>query len=386
MRYSHYILFLVIFSFITNLLFSLTIEEFKVQNNIDDTKPLFLDNPFTIKADDGSTFVIKRLNPYYDENIRIPLRTSGMFVGLNEIMVIVEGEAYYFLLCEDETHILLRIDDEINYFQKHGNSLKLEKYGDFKNVSAYKFSYLIFDGYYSHLDNRIIKEKIIWMDTEKDQYCGSREYQPIEFKDNSHKTDEGKLYFDYVEDLYIYIVEEEIARCSKLLDEDIDYTINIDVYFAVHGIDIYNAELGKVLMEQLDFLWKNERKYEKLRHYNQSRMNTYGQSVSKSNMSFQFFWQTDDYVETKPDIEGELPTTEEELIEYNRWLLSRFRDLNRGNFPYFRDLYGTELRYAIVNKGLKVISAGKDKVFDTEDDELFIRTYESVGMKPLNEK
>jgi len=89
--------------------------------------------------------------------------------------------------------------------------------------------------------------------------------------------------------------------------------------------------------------------------------------------------------DNKPNIDGELPVNEQELADYLAFMrngLSKLEYFIVGD--ELLDIFRTPIRVEIVTDGLKATSAGPDKEFNTEDDIVFIRTYESVGMEPLN--
>jgi len=67
-----------------------------------------------------------------------------------------------------------------------------------------------------------------------------------------------------------------------------------------------------------------------------------------------------------------LPRTEDELKEFLKW--NTLPDKRVDNRKRLFDGYGTEMRVSLVEEGVLVIGAGKDKLFNTEDDYIFIRT------------
>ena len=72
---------------------------------------------------------------------------------------------------------------------------------------------------------------------------------------------------------------------------------------------------------------------------------------------------------TIPNIKGKLPQTKKELNEYLTWI-SKIEGYDTPD--ELLDLYGTQIRFEIVTNGLKAISAGEDKTFDTLDDLFYI--------------
>jgi len=70
-----------------------------------------------------------------------------------------------------------------------------------------------------------------------------------------------------------------------------------------------------------------------------------------------------------PRLSRDLPTNKEELSIYLDWLCI----IEGVSNPYeLRDAYGTSIKFEVIKVGLKATSAGADKVFDTQDDEVFI--------------
>jgi len=68
-----------------------------------------------------------------------------------------------------------------------------------------------------------------------------------------------------------------------------------------------------------------------------------------------------------------LPRTEEEFAKYMHWLGGN-ENIKVQQLP---DFYGTPIKYELLEGiGIKATSAGRDKVFDTEDDQVHISTYE----------
>ena len=81
---------------------------------------------------------------------------------------------------------------------------------------------------------------------------------------------------------------------------------------------------------------------------------------------------TGEILEINPPAIDYLPRTEDELKEFLKW--NTLPDKRVDNRKRLFDGYGTEMRVSLVEEGVLVIGAGKDKLFDTEDDYIFIRT------------
>jgi len=158
-------MFFILFMFtIGESAYGWTVDELKARYKIDDSEfPIFMNDKYIIEADDGNIVVIRKLNPAHDKNVR---NTQGfVLIGGGGEFIQVDDEIYYLVLCADEQHILLSFNDEKNYFQKHKDTIKLEKHGDFKNISSYKFTYLTYSQQFFGLsDERILATELIWLD------------------------------------------------------------------------------------------------------------------------------------------------------------------------------------------------------------------------------
>jgi|GEM_PF-1547224 len=77
---------------------------------------------------------------------------------------------------------------------------------------------------------------------------------------------------------------------------------------------------------------------------------------------------------TKPNIQEELPKTEEELSDYIIWLCKVEGLLSDDEL---KDVYGTPVKFNIVDNGLQAISAGQDKKHNTNDDIVILNEYQT---------
>ena len=107
---------------------------------------------------------------------------------------------------------------------------------------------------------------------------------------------------------------------------------------------------------------------ERLSHYTQyidaiiAEYEQYGEKLSATQKQA---------MEQKPKFETQLPTNEEELAEYLAWMLN----LRNPAWKKFYDAYNTEIKFELTEEGLQATSAGSDKIFDTEDDIVFVREF-----------
>jgi len=368
------LLFCLIFPL--SVLYSVSIDDYiEKYIVINDDEPFFLDIEVVILVDDGTIFILKKLNPYYDVQVRSPY-SGDLIVSpySKELVAYNENESFYFILSEDKKHILYKFDEQRNYIQKFSMYLTANRQDKYENVTSYKITFpLLLD--YELQDQSLF----VWLDNKSSKYHGSLNYPPVYFNDNSVKSDEEKEVYDCLKDMYIDYVEKELNRCQKLFYADVDYRLDQTIRLSATVIKAFDEQLAQELFEKINLtdFWQN--KTDIYKRLNTKLLSDYCRTV---NMIQNFNNQFDSrkwFAETRPNIKDELPTTKEEMLEYLRWQSLNFKE-GRGH----DDAYGTSVRFEIIPEGLKATSAGKDKVFDTDDDQYFVRTYESVGMKPLN--
>ena len=333
--------------------------------------PVFADEKYIVKADDGTTVVIRKSSPDYDKLFK---RESGFSSVRNEetgevTEYYLYKDIYYYVLCADENHILLIFDDDNDYLEKHKDTLKLEKHGDFENVSSYKFTYLTYSPNVYELDKRILATELIWLDKKTDEYCGS-------FKVIYHRnTPEDRRYYNYVKDFYLFVMYEEIDRCTKMLDNDIDYVLNRSQYYPYSAMMIFDKGLiTDELKDRVEFLELNQNKSIRDRNANNTLLKMWSVSVSDALSIFANRFPQE-FLNKRLNMEGDYPVNDIELDEYLRWLAEAWQFISKDYFKGFIDVYGTPVKYEIIPEGLKVTSAGKDKVFGTEDDQYILREY-----------
>jgi len=368
-------IFITVSLFFVIILYGTSVDDFLKNNRIDisgDTL-LFLNDSFNITADNGEEFIIKKLNPDYDEFIRVPYYEMGIS---GDIVTFVENEVYYFLLDSNNKNILFKFDAEKNYLNKYDDELKINKTAELESVILYSFTMIN--------ENNNADTVHFWVDKNKEifTYNGSFYFPHITFNYGDYnytETTEDREYYEYIKEVYIFIVEEEIKRCKDWLENDIDYVINDEAYEAALTIRVFNEELGEQLLDQLEELYANENKSLYDKGANIRWISSYVQTVSEFKRFYKDIDALAEYADTFPEFQGELPVNGEELQEYLTWQIVPYQE-----GAVMDDYFDTQVKFEIVPEGLKVLSAGRDKVWDTEDDQHLIRTYESVGMKPLN--
>jgi len=365
-----YLVFIVtIFMLYSENVFCMTLDSFirtyKLQ--IIEDVALFDQEELVITADDGTKVILNRLNNAYEKNVRF---INKYLNGVDN-----ENECYYLLTCEHKDNILLVFDEEKNYFQKFKENLFVDIHYKYDTMMFYKFNY-IYDA--DLMTNRDI---IFWIDKENKKYCGSFLFPYLNFEDNYEDCEDGERYYNFLKDICVEYAKNEIIRCNNLLENDIDFQLDITAFQVCQPLLFYGKEQWDSLLTELNKLYLEENRSVKLLARNQNRISGYINSVSM----FQRFYKSlssdmfRPHGDTRPNISGELPINDEELSEYLAWQMKGYIE----GFIMI-DIYDTPVKFEIVSEGLKVLSAGRDKVWDTEDDQYLIRTYESVGMKPLN--
>ena len=74
-------------------------------------------------------------------------------------------------------------------------------------------------------------------------------------------------------------------------------------------------------------------------------------------------------------IEISLPQTKQELNEYLSWI-SKIEGYDTPD--ELVDVYGTQIEFKLTADGLEAVSAGRDKIFDTKDDQSYLSRYDEV--------
>jgi len=357
--------------------FALTVEDFKMQYNIGEETQLFTDDKIVFSVGNDDKFVLRKLNPYYDNKVRTPWHEQQS----DQILEFVESEMYYFLLCIDEKHILLFFDDERNYFQKYQDKMQFELHGDYSKVRAY---YIYFPTYLKKFTeeryNRIFSTDIVWVDKKNNGWCGSFTYPPMTFNETSKETEQGREYCDYVKDFYVNVIDKEIDRCQIFVEKKEDFQFHRHTtYEAAYCIMTFDLPLGQELLNRLSKLSEYEQINFYLSYGTSLKLSFYCMTVNEFQSIFREVG-LGSIADTKPGFDTLLPRNEGELDNFIKWKISCYQT----DYTEMLDAYDNPIDFEIVPEGLKAISAGPDKEFGTDDDIVFVRTYESVGMKPLS--
>ena len=356
--------------------------DFKQKNGIDENEHIFNDNNLTVTAQNGCSITINKITDAYSDSIRevytksLPLNKEPLLFLPNGKYFIPEYESYYVILCKDGTHILHKFNADKNYLQKYHNDIKLSLKYEFENISLYNFTYV------SDIENNTVDNVMLWIDNNS-KYCGSFKSLPVSIYE---ENEDVKLeYYNYIKDIYFYITEEEIERCSKLLENDANYSINNDIYLATSLICDCDEEQNLGLFEKLNVLQEHENQIVNYKLFASIRMDIYTLPITTSKSIFELS-ETDakKFSTIDPGISGELPINEEELAKFLSWKISAFQIIDEHTDDALFDSLNMPIKFELIPEGLKATSAGPDKEIGTDDDIVFVRTYESVGMKPLN--
>ena len=354
LKHINTFILLALFILASAVTYGSTVDDYREQYRIFDDEPLFTDDLVIIEAEDGRKVHIRKLNPYYDENVRIP--TKSYYVTNIGWQTFGQNECYYFVLCEDEINIINYFDQENNYLQKYADKMRLELYKDYDVFSSYHFTYL-FDTEKDYL--RTLK---VWF---AGDIC-------VTLSDINDKYRD--LYQD-IRNVCFDIFRTEVVRCVELFEKKIDYGFNMEAYYAARFIIVFeDEEISVKIRNELNKAQFNQFYSENLVGVNLTiSLPFHAKTVTEFKNTFKLVNKT---LESSPNIEGELPRTEEELEEFINWKLNNYASDN----PSLTDSFDNPVKFEVVKEGLKVISAGKDGIFDTKDDQFFIRTYESAGM------
>ena len=360
--------------FIANFCYCLTVEEYMSPKNIGGEEPIFTEDKTVITADDGTSVVLRTLNPYYAEKLRSQIRfyhISGRTPEQRRHSIFqtfddntrqdVLKEYFYFLLCEDETHILLMFDADKDYPQEQKDNLTLVKYGDFNTLTVHNFSY-------TSKNDKLIEAKV-WIDKENDKFCGTYTYKYMSFSTDKEVTDDGRNYYNFMRDFFISEIEKELQRCNDIFANNVDYEINRNIFYGNYAFRDYDKEMEERFAAELETLLKNEGKFRRELNLNLWWLQNHSMTVSEIQQQYKLLKMDTDLAYTRPDIVGNLPRTDEELEKYLAW-----RTKNFVGEKVLKDRQGTPIKFEIDPLGLKAISAGPDREFGTDDDVIYINT------------
>ena len=285
--------------------------------------------------------------------------------------------------------------------------ITLKKVRDFNNVTLYDltFTYTYID-YYSAiipispwqlsdeyhpqppLPGATLKDVLkIWIDKEDGVSGGSIIYTPIELTTASFESYE---YYTSIEDMLLYLVQEEFNNFEKSFQDIMPY--EIDFYFnkILKSIVINAPETGKKLQKEFNTLKSQniEVTQQFLRRENTKTLLTWYTSPifilhEKLNDNRTRSEELLD-VPDRPEVVGEYPVTEKELEAYKDWILiilnQKIIILNGVEQVLDTPLddHWNPVKFELVDRGVKAISAGEDKEFGTDDDIVYINGVEQT--------
>jgi len=186
-------------------------------------KSYFVGESIPITSLDGSTTVFAKK--------RSPLSKGIMpSFGYLSAHMLYESDLRPVVYCKHRTHILatLAYTEELfdNNFEKR---VYLEKYGDYKNVSAYILHQL-----FEREGKMFHNEDIIWLDKE-DKFCGSFHYSPSPLY-VTKPTNEGRKFYNFINNFFAdYINRSSMENIAKNRDLDTFFVDDLKKYMEVYS-------------------------------------------------------------------------------------------------------------------------------------------------------
>jgi len=343
----------------------------EVRLSVDDLPPLLLDETKTeITADDGTKFILKQWNPEYKFDALYGL-------GVEEMKEYESKYIIFVVLCEHEIHVVSRIYYDKQYFDGvSAQDFIVEKQKECENVTLYNF---IYNKKNYTKDGRWYvgkEEEYVWIDKKEETYCGAFRYEYGSYSNDKEAYQKSRA---ILEDMYIDVVNTEMLKSENKLNNYYDY----DSYYYTQQalVEIIDEDIVAELEKKLDDLY--ERKYEMFDQMdNQRLLMHYSLSIIavKCLINIGELYcdlEVDDITSKLPD---GLPTNNEELIRYLYGMSRYFYDFAEGGYEQLPllDYYGIPIKFEITADGLKATSAGRDKAFDTEDDQSHLSRYDKV--------
>ena len=268
-------------------------------------------------------------------------------------------------------------------------TLSLTKIKDYENVTLYELAityvyhrwYHIIDKSYEILtienykkfipkEGDTITERIkVWVDKNDGIYSGSLMYTPIDLTVSSF---EGYEYYAVIQDVLLDLVNEEFDNFAK--DFQNNELHETDYFFdkIFNWVTMYDESADK-LKDRLQALKSDDFQIHAERAKKGVNRLYLSQFTSPISVIQKLPFVQMKGLQERPDIEGDFPKNEQELDIYTTWII-KLHGKQDDNIPY--DAYGTPIRFEILDDGLKAISAGADKEFDTDDDIVYINGIE----------
>ena len=349
--------------------FSVTDDEVKISR--------YFDESITVMADDGFEAKLLTLNPNYNKQY--------FHLLLNPSETIKSQYNTHHLICHDNQHILLEILFAVDIHDTdYDFEFELLKVKDYKYVTAYKLAY-------SYLKDGVriesVNQTLVWIDKQEGKYCGNLE-RPILYKyDKDYylkkvKTDTGQEYYDHVKEIYLNEVEEYLNFYDRKLDDKNEYGFAVTAISPLFDvISLYDTEQYAQINKFIESI-RAKQTANWYTYMTSHLLDIYTLPVSEVVACPS--WDSEMQKIEHPNIEGELPKNDAELVLYLEWISVGYRYSGRYDDKEqvpLHDYFGTRLQFEVLSEGIKAVSAGADTEFDTEDDLVFIRPYVPVEVE-----
>jgi len=295
----------------------------------------------------------------------------------------------YNIYCLTKKHILGEVNIPKNYLAKeHDWDYTFEKVQDFKNVSYYRLYMIMYDiqdpfklQYKTPPASAMIRnflgednidksfyayeqENHFWIDGKTDLHCGCLLNFTISDGENIISMQQQ---YDALNDTLVYIATDGLKtnQGKRLIN---DSPLNKLIEY----ITFFDKENGVSLTELKNSMEEHREQYYSIlaaKNATKNLLFSYTRPVSEILIRLD-----KENNLPHPNIAGELPTNEDELKIYLSWLLNAL-NVAGNEYESFYDSYGTEVIFEITAFGIRLISAGYDKEFGTEDDIVGLSQY-----------
>ena len=408
----------IIFLIFIVQLYGVSLETFKATSCATEfDEPVLLGEAVSFTADDGTLFYLQEINSLYTkqktaEELLLNYSPGGWsgqqgphFTPTANILDNEEGVVSYGLICESKDHILFVFKHYKGFFvdKIDDYTVDINKQLDFENITTYTFTLK-----YKNIIQKIFppeREPLpniefsvnIWTD-KNNKYCGSLMYPPYPFLEHysdlsyevktiDQKTGQEVVkyvpqyklcinidtnllngYYVCVKDFYIDFAEQSITFYSEgSYRWHTDFRENFEkILYLMKYCDNDTWEIFDGKFKNASEIVAANRRYTDT----VSRLKNYTLGVSYIIERNRY---RSEYI-TKNIPEFEFPKTTEELNKYVTFIKEVYS-------ASLHDYYGVEIKIELQPLGLKATSAGPDKVFDTDDDIVFIREHEPVAEK-----
>ena len=388
---------------IADYYYNLYTELYNLQYSKDDASTRYIGDPEIITArSDGTKITFRAVHPRA-MNMGLPDKYS--LDGRRAINNIFTFECF-----NKDDSLLFNMRMPVDYFHIPNDSiyytqggemyfrkLEIHKYADLSNMTIYKLLYgpypfenYMFPLYARHPENPFknnpsiytesivqrVKVILFWIDKtgEYKNYNGYFTDTNLTYEIRTTKSVEGERYYNYITDAYRYIIND-----YKWFS--VDDNINKALQFLI----LYNDEEGIKLQKEIEAL--KELNFEKMlsrKRYDMTRQYILRCILPVSESYGGIYIKIID----PPEINGDLPRTEEDLKLFLEWksnLDRRWHDYpfrNEETYGALKDYYGMPITFELVPEGLKASSAGPDKTFGTADDIVIMRIIHEEGSYP----